>query len=993
MPAARRRMPNPRLPYLRIPGWETRRLKTIAVYAAATFAGVSLFIFLHYIGNRIPYGLAQQRIANELAVNQGEYDRRYFGGERPLFDFEFCQMAVTVITGAHRDASDRPLLDAIALLIFQQEITPGGNYCAELAAASGGAEFDQTSIKYRYWWGSKATLANLLRFLPVYDIHRLILFVTYGAWALLAAALLLMGRRVLLAASPLIALGAAFSGVGYFADIANGIPYLWTLLAASVLALLLWRPGWARRAPLFCYITGMVSAYLWLFDGHTALAMVLIGLVAWLGYRRLKESAPIRRAAACLALYLAGFAICVALGQGVKVAVVEWATEYPGWDVAMDFFQTVSLHIDRTGAETAAGITGGDAAAVRACEGCGNAGWQRLPIIRDLRGFGLLTSLGIPAGNLLGAYSALALAGAAAAAVWQARRGRRELGRSLLWLGALALLAAGHFFLPSDVPFHNARFAFLLLAMCWTALLLAAPHPGRRWMLAPAAATAAFCLAPAAAIAAYWHIDTARVMGQGDAGNLPVLRAAFDVYRDDGRLVYVNDDCSRVDPRRRFFAHITPKYAIDLPHDRQAHGFDNLTFKFGELQRPVWGKCVAVAGLPDYDIASIRTGQYIPGQGQIWSGQLNLLPESLRAEYAAITAGAPLFRGVFDLYHNGSELAYVKESCRMADTETRFFLHVVPEYVADLPLAGRERGFENLNFDFNQRGLLFDGKCIATVKLPDYGIAEIETGQYIPGQGQIWGGRIDLLLESLRVKYAAITAGTPLSRGVFDLYHIDGELAYIKESCQAADTEARFFLHVIPEYIDDLPPAGRERGFDNLNFDFTRRGRLFEGNCIAAVRLPDYGIAGIETGQFIPGQGQIWSGRIDLLLESLRAKYPEITTGTPLARGVFDLYRNGNDLAYVKESCQPADTEARFFLHVIPEDVADLPLAGREHGFDNLNFDFGQRGRRFGGRCMATVQLPDYGIASIETGQFAPGKGRIWEAETPWTPPMGENEG
>ena len=855
---ARRRMPNPRIPYMRIPGWETRRLKTIAVYAAATIAGVVLFIFLHYIGNRIPYGLAQQRIADELAVNQGEYDRRYYGGERPLLDFEFCQMAVTVIAGAHRDASDRPLLDAIALLTFRKEITLEGNYCAELAAASGGAEFDQTSIKYRYWWGSKAALANLLRFLSVYDIHRLILFATYGAWALLAAALLLMGRRVLLAASPLIALGVAFSGVGYFADIANGIPYLWTLLAASVLVLLLWRPGWARWAPLFCYSTGMVSAYLWLFDGHTALATVLIGLVAWLGYRRLKESASIRRAAGCLALYLAGFAICIALGQAVKVAVVEWATEYPGWDVAEDFFQTVSYHIDRTGAETAAGLTGGDAAEVRACEGCGDAGWQRLPIIRDLRGFGLLTSLGIPAGNLLGAYSALALAGAVAAAVWQARRGRRELGRGLLWLGTLALLAAGHFFLPSDVPFRNARFAFLLLAMCWMALLLVAPHPGRRRLLAPAAATAAVCLAPAIAIAAYWHIDTARVIGQGEVGDLPVIRAAFDVYYDDGRLFYVGEDCGKDNPRLKFFVHLTPQYAIDLPYDRRNHGFDNLSFKFGERQRQVWGKCVAVAGLPDYDIASIRTGQYIFGQREIWSVQLNIPRESLRAEYAAITAGTPLSRGVFDLYRNGNELAYVKESCQAADTDARFFLHLIPEYVDDLPLARQELGFDNLNFDFTRRGLLFGGKCIAVVSLPDYGIAEIETGQFIPGQGQIWSGRIDLLLESLRAKYEEITAGTPLVSGVFDLYSNGNELAYIKESCREVDTEARFFLHVIPEDVADLPSDGRDHGFDNLNFDFGQRGRLFDGRCVAMVRLPDYGIAGIETGQFAPGKGPIW---------------------------------------------------------------------------------------------------------------------------------------
>ena len=157
----------------------------------------------------------------------------------------------------------------------------------------GGEEWYKIIEKYRYWWGSKAAMSILLRFLSIYDTHILILIATYTAWALLALSLLLMGWRTLLTAAPVLILGVLFSGVAYFADITNGLPYLWTLLATSALALLLLRPKTARWAPLFCFITGMVSAYLWFSDGHTALAMFLIGLIAWLGYARLKQSAPI----------------------------------------------------------------------------------------------------------------------------------------------------------------------------------------------------------------------------------------------------------------------------------------------------------------------------------------------------------------------------------------------------------------------------------------------------------------------------------------------------------------------------------------------------------------------------------------------------------------------------------------------------------------------------------------------------------------------------
>ena len=43
-------------------------------------------------------------------------------------------------------------------------------------------------------------------------------------------------------------------------------------------------------------------------------------------------------------------------------------------------------------------------------------------------------------------------------------------------------------------------------------------------------------------------------------------------------------------------------------------------------------------------------------------------------------------------------------------------------------------------------------------------------------------------------------------------------------------------------------------------------------------------------------------------------------------------------LAYVKEGCAPADFDRRFFLHVWPADVRDLPPERLAHGFDNLDF-------------------------------------------------------
>ena len=99
----------------------------------------------------------------------------------------------------------------------------------------------------------------------------------------------------------------------------------------------------------------------------------------------------------------------------------------------------------------------------------------------------------------------------------------------------------------------------------------------------------------------------------------------------------------------------------------------------------------------------------------------------------------------------------------------------------------------------------------------------------------------------------------------------------------------------------------------------------------------------------------------------------------PVIRSGWDVYLIENRLIYVKEQCGPEDVDARFFLHLYPVDVNGLPSARGQHGFDNHDFDFGRHGRRGAETCLAAVPLPGYDIATIGTGQFVPGEGRIWE--------------
>ena len=116
-------------------------------------------------------------------------------------------------------------------------------------------------------------------------------------------------------------------------------------------------------------------------------------------------------------------------------------------------------------------------------------------------------------------------------------------------------------------------------------------------------------------------------------------------------------------------------------------------------------------------------------------------------------------------------------------------------------------------------------------------------------------------------------AGAPVIRGDFDVYAIGGELLYIKDPCHIADVEARFALHLFPASLDDLPAGRRGHGFDNLDFGFREvggwhRGAIVGRQCLAAVRLPDYPISAVRTGQFVRGGDggveTIWTGRSEL---------------------------------------------------------------------------------------------------------------------------------
>ena len=344
----------------------------------------------------------------------------------------------------------------------------------------------------------------------------------------------------------------------------------------------------------------------------------------------------------------------------------------------------------------------------------------------------------------------------------------------------------------------------------------------------------------------------------------PAISSVFDVYIDDGELIYAKSSCTDEDRDARFFLHLTPADVSDLHEGRRQFGFDSLDFDLRDRGGESDGDCFAVVELPAYEIAGMSTGQYTP-DGLVWSGRYSV------AAAAAVAAARdllekgvqPAVSSVFDVYIDDGELIYAKSPCTDADREARFFLHVNPIDVSDLPEGRREPGFDNLDFNLWEHGGGSDGDCFAVMDLPEYDIAWISTGQYTP-DGLVWSGRY-----SVAVADAVATARDLLEKGVqpavssvFDVYIDDGELIYAKSPCTDADREARFFLHVNPIDVSDLPEERKESGFDNLDFNLLDRGGESDGECFAVMDLPEYEIAEISTGQYT-SDGRVWGEELE----------------------------------------------------------------------------------------------------------------------------------
>ena len=836
------------------------------------------FFFLHYIGNRIPYDLALQRFqALETDITRKEYARGYSS------TYENCQLYNSVLRGAESASGTEghSLHYTVLLQVYGvDDCEPVYDAINDDDPKSAVLETPRI-LKTRYWWGNKAVLAIGLRFLSLAQFRQVVEFATYLAYGFLLTTLVMLAPRAALAAVPVAVFGIFSSGIEYFSDVSNGVPYLWALLATAILSLLMkYRPD-GLGGPLivqeigsvtavFCFVAGMVSSYLFFLEGHYVYTIVLLALVAWFGSLDRSARDRAKRAGLFVAFYVVGFVACFMLGQIVKMVVLELpvGSTYKGFHTdEVSIFQYLRDGIYSVALPRDDGLI--------------------LPLVD---GWSLFWTIGmgrVATGEALLFLSLAALAIAVLIAVFRGwRRGHWDLFWDILLILTLMVFVCLNLLIPNHVLGKISRALFINYGLMWSCLILAVMKIGWRLNVA----IGGLIIGPS--FGWLWvqsdRVDNLKSVYDQLTDDNIIIQDHFTVYldRDYRHLVYVKDECSAVDTTPEFRI-MMDGVGIDDSVDRQlADDFRN--FYFEDHGVAFEGKCVVQIPISEPEIDYIRTGQRIkiwPGSVadyligktyNVWMSSYNGRISSYSAEYDSISGDEPLFSDVFDVYisEDYDSLIYVQEPCNfqklpsfgilnIKPLPTGFFLHIFPVDGDDLAEDRRQSGFENRDFKFSTDGVLTDGRCVTKVALPEYDIATIRTGQYIRSGDQyviIWErtsspfGR----LSTYSTEYDSIAGTEPLFHYVFDVYLSEdsNSLVYVKERCQISDVEPGFFLHIFPVDGDDLAEDRRQSGFENRDFKFSTDGVLADSRCVTKVALPEYDIAIIRTGQYIYHQDQ-----------------------------------------------------------------------------------------------------------------------------------------
>ena len=344
-------------------------------------------------------------------------------------------------------------------------------------------------------------------------------------------------------------------------------------------------------------------------------------------------------------------------------------------------------------------------------------------------------------------------------------------------------------------------------------------------------------------------------------------RLGFSLRIRDGHLVYAKEPCTDNDVAASFFLFVYAASQDELPDYRKRFGFENRDFRFNDYGAVFDGVCLARVPLPKYDIARVRTGQFV----------------DVEVLFRAARGSRLRFGGLqFKLYSNNPARKSPPID-RAAWFQEKMAPHVELQ-ADDIGLLVEGRAAQAFAWD-----------CTADANE----VAEWSFGGEV-GAVTDWTQTAEGLcasalvlphghLDPVRVRRAPLTeavaglagGGHPVIRGDttgaadathpggFDVYLSEDALVYVKAACERPDIETPFFLHVVPAG-DDFEDGREAAGYNNLDFMLEWHGDWLgeEGEiapCLAKVALPRYGIAEIGTGQYSAlDRRLVWGGRFVL---------------------------------------------------------------------------------------------------------------------------------
>ena len=248
---------------------------------------------------------------------------------------------------------------------------------------------------------------------------------------------------------------------------------------------------------------------------------------------------------------------------------------------------------------------------------------------------------------------------------------------------------------------------------------------------------------------------------------------------------------------------------------------------------------------------------------------------------------------------------------------------------------------------------------------------------------------------------AAPPRGAPDVRGPVDVRWDGRSLIYAQAPCRPSTAES-LFLQVRPTTFAAFEPAwqfyrlGLGAPVYGASPDYEGYGRHSEAACAWRWIMPPFPfeVASLRTGQAGRWEAELFldaAGSLERVAYqdayALRATYDALAAAPPAAADRFAVRLAPERLALTRAGCVDADLAAPFFLHVVPFEIADLPLSRRGYGFAARNFPFAHAGSRVADRCWAVLPLPAYGIRTLRLGQFSP-EGELWRIDIPWAAHM-----